>query len=271
VFRRFVAYVIVFSLLGLMPAHSQNTSNPADGPRLFDQGMNGIRGSSVNRNDRDTVEFFRRSAELGYVPAQVALGYIYETGFSVAREPRQAADWYKKAAQQGDSLAPWLLGRVIYLGAVPPLGVNDAISWLQRASDANNPFAQHLLGLIKLEKNDYTKAAELFQKASEQGLPQAQYELGKLLLQGPGTIKRDKFEAYVWLLMAGDADYAHYPDLQSLETELGKTRTEEAKAEARRRERESARTVIAHGCTGWDGEFDRIPSPPPLDVQQFCR
>jgi hypothetical protein len=111
----------------------------------------------------------------------------------------------------------------------------------------------------------------LFQKASQQGLPQAQYELGKLLLQGPGTIKRDKFEAYVWLLMAGDANYAHYPELQSLETDLGRTRADEAKTTARQRERETSRTVTARGCTGWEGEFDRIPSPPPLDVQQFCR
>jgi tetratricopeptide (TPR) repeat protein len=270
-FRHFAVSVIIVAALCAASAQSQGNSGPADGPGLFEQGMNGIRGNSVNRNDRDTLEFFRRSAELGYAPAQVALGYMYDTGFRVAKEPRRAADWYKKAAQQGDSLAPWLLGRVIYLGAVPPLDVNDAIVWLQRASDANNPFAQHLLGLIKLEKNDYTKAAELFQKASQQGLPQAQYELGKLLLKSPGTIKQDKFEAYVWLLMAGDADYAHYPDLQSLETDLGRARMEEAKTTARQRERESSRTVTAHGCTGWDGEFDRIPSPPPLDVQQFCR
>jgi TPR repeat protein len=232
--------------------------------------MNAIRGSSFHRNDTDAIEFFRRSAELGYAPAQVALGYIYETGFSVAREPRRAADWYKKAAQQGDPLAAWLLGRVIYLGAVPPLDVNDAATWLQKSSDSSNPFAQYLLGLIKVGKNDYTQAAELFQKASEQGLPQAQYELGKLLQEAPGTIKRDKFEAYVWLLMSSDAEYAH-PDLQSLETDLGKTRTEEAKTTARQREKESARSVVAHGCTGWSGEFDRIPTPPPPDTQQFCR
>ena len=270
-FRHFAVSVIIVLVLCVTSAQSQGNSGPTDGPGLLDQGMNGIRGSSVNRNDQDTLEFFRRSAELGYAPAQIALGYMYDTGFRVAKEPRQAAEWYKKAAQQGDSLAPWLLGRVIYLGAVPPLDVNDAIIWLQRAADANNPFAQHLLGLIKLEKNDYAKAAELFRTASQYGLPQAQYELGKLLLKGPGTIKQDKFEAYVLLLMAGDANYAQYPDLQSLETELGRARAQEAKTTARQRERESSRTVIAHGCTGWDGEFDRISSPLPLDVQQFCR
>ncbi len=270
-FMRLAACVFFFTLLGLAPAASQSTTNGRDAASLYEQGMNGIRGSAINRNDRDTVEFFRRSADLGYVPAELALGYIYETGYSVASEPRKAADWYKKAAQQGDPLAEWLLGRVIYLGTIPSLGVNDAIGWLQKAADADNPFAQQLLGVIRLDKNDYAQAAELFQKASRQGLPQAQYELGLLLLKAPGPIKRDKFEAYIWLLMAGDTAHAQYPDLQSLETDLGKTRVDEAKAEARRRARETARTVIAHGCTGWNGEFDRIPSPPPLDLQQFCR
>lgn len=270
-FKHLAAGAIIFSLLAVIPVQSQNSLNPTDGRGLFEQGMNAIRGSSFNRSDANTIEFFRRSAELGYAPAQVVLGYMYETGVSVAREPGRAADWYKKAAQQGDPLAVWLFGRVIYLGAVPSLDVNDAATWLQKAADRNNPFAQYQLGVIRLEKNDYTKAAELFQKASEQGLPQAQYELGKLLQQGPGTIKRDKFEAYVWLLMAADADYARYPELQSLETDLGRIRTEEAKTTARRREKESARKVIAHGCTGWSGEFDRIPAPPPPDTQQFCR
>jgi hypothetical protein len=91
-----------------------------------------------------------------------------------------------------------------------------------------------------------------------------------MLAQGPGTVQRDRFEAYVWLLMAADAAYAQYPELQSLENDLG-PRKEEAKALARQRERDFARTVNARGCTGWQGEFDRIPAPPPIDVQQFCR
>ena len=270
-FRHLAACAIIFFLFAVIPAQSQEPPSPADGPRLFEQGMNAIRGSSFNRNDANTIEFFRRSAELGYAPAQVVLGYLYETGVSVSREPGRAADWYKKAAQQGDPLAVWLFGRVIYLGAVPSLDVHDAATWLEKAADRNNPFAQYQLGVIRLDKNDYAKAAELFQKASQQGLPQAQYELGKLLAKGTGTIKQDKFEGYVWLLMAADAEYARYPELQSLETDLGRTRTEEAKTTARRREKETARSVIAHGCTGWSGEFDRIPAPPPPDTQQFCR
>lgn len=249
-----------------MPAQSQTTSS--SGPGLYEKGMNAIRGGALNRNDMAAIDYFRKSADFGYAPAQVVLGYFYETGFSVAREPGRAADWYKKAAEQSDPLAAWLLGRVIYLGLVPPLGVNDAVPWLERA--AGNPFAQYLLGVIKLQKNDYAQAAQLFHQASEQGLPQAQYELGMLLQQGAKDVPRNKFEAYVWLLMASDAGYRH-PDLSSLESDLATTRTEEAKTTARQRERQYSRTVIAHGCTGWDGESDRIPTPPPPDIQQFCR
>lgn len=253
-------------MLALIPGQSQTSST--SGPGLYEKGMNAIRGGTLNRNDIGAIEYLRKSADLGFVPAQVVLGFMYETGFSVAREPRRAADWYKKAAQQGDPLAAWLLGRVIYLGEVPPLGVNDAVTWLERA--ASDPFAQYLLGMIKLQKHDYTQAAGLFQKASERGLPQAQYELGMLLQRGPGSVKRDRFEAYVWLLMAANAGYGN-PELQSLESDLGATRTEEAKTTARQRERDYGRSANAHRCTGWEGEFARVPTPPPPDTQQFCR
>jgi hypothetical protein len=36
-------------------------------------------------------------------------------------------------------------------------------------------------------------------------------------------------------------------------------------------ERSVTRSVTAHGCTGWPGEFDAIPAPPPPDLQRFCR
>jgi TPR repeat protein len=263
--RSRLALIVVFSMLAVILASSQTSPSPARD--LYEKGMNAIRGGPLNRNPLAAVDDFRKSAGLGYVPAQDVLGYFYEKGITIAADSRRAADWYKKAAEQGDPLGTWLYGRLIYQGLVPPQSLNDAIPWLQRAP--GDPFAQQLLGLIKLQKNEYARAAELFRQASEQGLPQAQYELGLLLQQGPSGVPRDRFEAYVWLLMAADAGIV-YPDLQSLESDLGANRTEEAKTTARRREHQYSRSVLARGCTAWEGEFDRIPQPPPPDIQPFC-
>ena len=114
-------------------------------------------------------------------------------------------------------------------------------------------------------------ALALFRKAAEQGLPQAQEQLAKLLQGGQG-VPQDKFEAYVWMLVSSDAGNRRIAsDLQALEADLGTTQVEQAKAKAREMEGSVTRSVAAHGCTGWPGEFDTVPAPPPPDLQRFCR
>jgi len=72
------------------------------------------------------VEYFRHSAELGYAPAQTALGSFYDTDTSVSQEAGQALEGYKKAALQDDPVAQWLAGRLIYTSAVRPRDLNEA-------------------------------------------------------------------------------------------------------------------------------------------------
>jgi hypothetical protein len=64
------------------------------GQEFFDKGMNALVGTSVSRNDASSLDYLRQSANLGYAPAQVVLGSLYQTGRTVVREARQALDWY---------------------------------------------------------------------------------------------------------------------------------------------------------------------------------
>ena len=240
-------------------------------PELFDRAMNALIGSGAGRSDATALDYLHRSADLGYAPAQVVLGYFYETGRIVAQEPIQALDWYRKAAEQDDQLAEWLVGRIIYSGEEPPRDLNAAIFWLQKAANHNDPFGEYLLGKIRMERQDYVAAAYYLRKAAMQGLPQAQFQLGRLLEQGRG-IPEDKFEAYTWLLLSSQAgNPAVAMDLQSLESDLGSTQVEQAKSRARELQAATARSVAARGCTGWPGEFKDIPVPPPPYLQRFCR
>ena len=249
---------------------SQTTPGPSP-VQLYKKGMNALGGTGVSRSDLNATDYIRRSAELGYAPAQVALGYFYETGTILSREPQQGAEWYKKAAQQDDVLGEWLLGRAIFNGETSMRDLNEASDWLKKAAAHNDPFGEYLLGMIRLERNDYSQAVKRFRKAAQQGLPQAQQQLGLLLKQGEGA-ELNKFEAYVWLLVSFDAgNRATAADLQQLEAELGSNQTEEAKTKARELESSVARAVVARGCTGWAGEFNPVPSPPPPDLQRFCR
>jgi TPR repeat protein len=264
-------FCVICFFLSCIAADAQTVTAGLNAPQLFEQGMNALMGGSVTRSDLNAIEYFHRSAELGFAPAEVVLGYLFETGRATPISPREAFDWYKKAARQGDPLAQWLAGRIIYAGSIPGRDLNDATDFLQAAADHGDPFGEYLLGKVKLERQDYPKAAAWFVKAAQQGLPQAQEQLAKLLRDGQG-VARDKFEAYVWMLVSNDAGNRRVAsDLQALEAELGTNQVEQAKTKAREMERSVTRSVAAHGCTGWLGEFDVIPAPPPPDLQRFCR
>ena len=196
--RGALIFVLLLCTFVTSTTFAQTATLGLNAPQLYEKGMNSLLGAGISRNDVNAVDYFRRSAELGYPQAQVVLGYLYETGSVVTQDSQQAADWYKKAARQDDRLADWLLGRLYYTGSGVPRDLNVAESWLQKSANQGDPFGQYLLGLIRLERNDYTKAADWFRKAATQGLPHAQQHLGELLKQGRG-VNEDKFEAYVWL------------------------------------------------------------------------
>jgi TPR repeat protein len=234
--------------------------------------MNALTGVGPSHNNQTALESLRRSADLGYPPAQVVLGYIYETGSAaVAVDAGQALDWYKKATKQDDNVGEWLLGRAYLTGVGTARDLEQAAAALKRSASHNDPFGQYLLGMVQLERNQYTPAAESFRKAAMQGLPQAQQQLGMLLKEGRG-VSPDKFEAYVWLLLSARAgNNTVGVELQSLEADLGSNQTEQAKTKARDLELSVGRLVVSRGCTGWPGEFNPMPAPPPPDIQNFCR
>jgi len=263
-------FALLFLLLALFASSLYAQSN-SNAEQLFERGMNALKGTGVSHNTSDGVELIRRSAELGYVPAEVVTGYFYDTGTYTTAQPGEAARWYGKAADQDDRLAEWLLGRLYSSGSGVPRDMERAAGYLKKAAEGDDPFAQYLLGTIESDRHNYSNAVNWFRKAAEQGIPQAQLQLGELLRQGLG-MNTDKFEAYVWLLISFDAGAtAGASDLAGLEAELGTIRLEQAKSKARQLERTVTRSVVARGCTGWDGEFNVLPTPPPPDVQRFCR
>ena len=248
------------------PAWAQSTSPDA----LYERGMDAITGIGTSRNDAQGVDYFRRSAELGYGPGQIALGYYYETGSFLTRDPAQALDLYRKAAQQGDPLAGWLVGRLYFLAG--SLHNPDAArKWLKQAADQNNAFGAYYLGRLMADQ-DYTKAPALYKIAADQGLPQAQYLYAKALRDGRG-IPQDRLTAYIWFTVANDAGYAAAgPEVNALDRGgfFSMDQISTARAQAHDLEQVVIRAVTARGCSGWDGEFDEFPTPPPPQLQRFC-
>src|SRR5690349_7716482 len=98
----------------LLVASSFAQSAPSnDAPALYEQALNKLTGTGLSRNDLVGTDLMSRSADLGFAPAQVAAGYLYESG-RVAANPSKSADYYRKAASQGSHLAEYQLGRLYF-------------------------------------------------------------------------------------------------------------------------------------------------------------
>ncbi len=75
---------------------------------------------------------------------------------------------------------------------------------LRAAAEKGDPRAQFIMGSHHLEKRDFTKAAEWFEKAARRGLAVAQYRLGTLYERGRG-VPRDVKKALDWYEKAAKA------------------------------------------------------------------
>ena len=66
---------------------------------------------AYDRGDYATaMKEWRPLAELGYAPAQVALGWMYTEGKGVPLDDKEAARWYQLAANWGSASAQFVLG-----------------------------------------------------------------------------------------------------------------------------------------------------------------
>jgi uncharacterized protein len=262
-----VIFVAVVMLPGIL-AWGQSGSPDA----LYERGMNAITGVGESRNDAAGVDYFRQSADLGYGPAQIALGYYYEAGVVPGNEGQPSLDLYRKAAQRGESLAAWMLGRRYYIGNGVPQDLDAAKKWFKMAADQNSAYGAYYLARLTAEK-DPAKALALYKLAAEQGLPHAQYFYAKGLKDGSGGAP-DKFSSYVWFSISADAGYGAANDgLAQLRatSALSVDEINQAQVKVKDLEQVVIRAVTARGCSGWDGEFAELPTPPPPALQRFCR
>jgi TPR repeat protein len=76
-----------------------------------------------------------------------------------------------------------------------------AQSWCEKAIALEMEEVYIVLGTLAEERNDFSKAAELYRKAAEAGDSSAVGSLGILYLEGKG-VRQDPAEAYFWLYLA---------------------------------------------------------------------
>ena len=164
-----------------------------------------------NDNLDDALKYFQRSAEMGYVEAQLELASMYEDGCFGEEDYVMAAKWYRKAAEQGDVYAQWCMADLYEAGLGVPQSYDEAAKWYRKAADQGDADAQNNLGYCYSKGNgvtqSYTEAVKWYRKAADQGDASAQFNLGLCYENGNG-VTQSYTEAVKWYREAADQGYA---------------------------------------------------------------
>jgi len=126
---------------------------------------------AIEAQEPGALEALKRTANLGYAPAQLYLATLYENGrLGVKKDLAEARRWTERAAQGGDRKAMHNLALYAFEGV--------------GGQPKNAPLA-----------------AQWFRRAADLGLVDSQYNLGRLYEQGLG-VNQNPAEAYKWYLVA---------------------------------------------------------------------
>jgi TPR repeat protein len=166
-------------------------------------------GAVLIDRDRSSegMQALQRALAAGSPEAAHQLGLVYAQGLGgVVRDDARAAQLFEKAAAAGHYRAALNLGVLYFRGQGVPHDLVRARGWLEKAATSNDPYALYALGRALEEGEgaavaDPARAADLYRRAAEQGLPLAALRYGLALVDGLG-VKEDAAAAQRWFLAA---------------------------------------------------------------------
>ena len=145
-------------------------------------------GAGVPQSYEKSFEFYKRSAELGYVGATHEVGKYLRDGLGVRQDFEEGAYWIKQAADWGFVWAQLNLAKLYLNGQGVRQDDAQAVAWLQRAIEQGNQWGMVMLADLYLEgrgvPQSVDQAVALYKQASEGGLEFGDVELANLYLQG---------------------------------------------------------------------------------------
>lgn len=267
-----IIYVPVLAVVVSCFANAQTKATPE---QRYVQAMAVLTSSvSVQTDRNDALELLRSSADENYAPAQTALGTYYSHSGFAPRDMGKAVEWFAKAAEHGDWIAQMALGRIYFTGDGVPQDSSKARQWLFRAADSGDGVSAYFLGLLYDGRlgglTDHAEAARWYRQSAETGNPYAQEKLANLLFKGLG-VAQDQKEAYIWLLVAVEfGNSAAALRVNSIETDLGMNTAKATRESAAELRRQILANRSKNPCSGWPGQYDLRPTPPPMSYLQVC-
>jgi localization factor PodJL len=161
----------------ITPASLSKAATEGDALALFEIGARYTEGRGVATDLAEAARWYELSAARGFAPAEYRLANLYEKGQGVERDLPRARELYEIAANKGNASAMHNLAVLLATG-------------------------------VGTQQPDFDAAAKWFQKASEFGVRDSQFNLAILYARGNG-VKQDLEESYKWFAIAardGDSD-----------------------------------------------------------------
>lgn len=147
----------------------------SDGDAVAMYCMGEIDFQVIPTNVRRAIDFFKKSAEIGYPPAQATIGTLYLKGLPnlLEKDYQKGIDLVSKAVSQKSLTARYNLGMAYYNGDGVSKDLFKASQWLEVAVRQNFSEAQYTLGVMLLEgdgiKKSTTRGVKLLEQAAAQG------------------------------------------------------------------------------------------------------
>ncbi len=187
------------------------TYETSDAQKSYTNGIAAWRAKDIG----NAVREFRSAASAGYAPAQVTVGYFYETGTSgLSKDLSEALRLYRLAADQGNAQGQNNLASMYFRGAGVEKNLREASRLYRLAADQGNALAQANLaimygagtgGLLK-DDNEVIRLAKL---SADQGNASGQNVLAVMYQFGRGGIAKDDMEAARLYKLAADQGHAY--------------------------------------------------------------
>lgn len=171
---------------------------------------------AFNRCDYSTaMSMWQALAEKGDAEAALRVAKEYWNGIFISEDRDEAAKWYQTAlrlyrslADKGDQKAELALGFLYLEGLTINVDYPEAMKWFHKAADQGNPRAIYEMGEFYAwgwdVERDGDKALAWYRKAASTGDAWAQDNLGYMLQEGAGAVRKDIDEAAKWIQMAAE-------------------------------------------------------------------
>lgn len=190
----------------------------AEAGEAFEQMLMGslyAEGLGVPQDDKLSAEWMLKAAEQKLAEAEYQMGGCYLIGKGVKQSDTIAIEWFKRAADKHHSIAMKQLGDMYFSGIGTPINDEEALKWHTRVADLKG----NDLWVIEAARKagsahywghgtpiNYQQAFNYYKQAADStpGDSTAQYNLGGMLLEGKGVVKKDEAKAFDYFSRAAD-------------------------------------------------------------------